>query len=156
VKSEPVVVLLVEDDPCHAELVRRNLEAPGVAHRLMHVADGQAALDYLYHRAEFSDAQESPRPRLVLLDLRIPKIDGLQVLEIIKSDPDLSGIPVVILTTSSAEPDIADAYARHANSYLIKPMDFDQFTAMMKTLGCYWLAWNRTDYSKELCLTLEG
>ncbi|MHB1038236.1 MAG: response regulator [Pirellulales bacterium] len=155
-KSEPVVVLLVEDDLCHAELVRRNLEVPGVAHRLMHVADGQAALDYLYHRAEFSDARESPRPSLVLLDLRIPKIHGLDVLATIKSDPDLRGIPVVILTTSSAEPEIAKAYACHANSYLIKPMDFDQFTAMMKTLGCYWLAWNRTDCSKEPCLKLEG
>ena len=142
-KDEPTVILLVEDDPGHAELVRRSLEESSLAKRLMHVADGQAALDYLYRQAEFSNPEQSPRPGLVLLDLRLPKVDGLKVLQTIKSDPGLSRIPVVILSTSAAETDVANAYDRHANSYLVKPVDFSQFVAMMEALCCYWLLWNQ-------------
>jgi CheY-like chemotaxis protein len=143
VKGEPAVILLVEDDPGHAELVRRGLEESGLAKRLMHVADGQAALDYLYRQAEFGNTEQSPRPGLVLLDLRLPKVDGLKVLQIIKSDPGLRRIPVVILTTSAAETDVAHAYDSHANSYLVKPMDFSQFEALMQALCGYWLLWNQ-------------
>jgi CheY-like chemotaxis protein len=141
--DKPAVILLVEDDPGHAELVRRSLEESSLAKRLMHVADGQAALDYLYRQAGFSNPEQSPRPGLVLLDLRLPKVDGLKVLQTIKSDPDLSRIPVVILTTSAAETDVANAYYGHANSYLVKPVDFSQFEAMMEALCCYWLRWNQ-------------
>jgi CheY-like chemotaxis protein len=143
VKGEPAVILLVEDDPGHAELVRRSLEESRLAKRLMHVADGQAALDYLYRQAEFSNPEQSPRPDLVLLDLRLPKVDGLKVLQTIKSDPDLCRIPVTILTTSAAETDVTNAYDRHANSYLVKPVDFSQFAALMEALCCYWLRWNQ-------------
>jgi CheY-like chemotaxis protein len=135
--------LLVEDDPGHAELMRRNLEESRFANRLRHVDDGQAALDYLYHQVEFSDPEKSPPPDLVLLDLRLPKVDGLEVLKTIKSDPNLSRIPVVVLTTSAAETDMANAYDAHANSYLVKPMDFSQFVALMEALCCYWLLWNQ-------------
>jgi CheY-like chemotaxis protein len=140
--GEPIVILLVEDDPAHAEIVRRNFEDFRMANRLVHVADGQAALDYLYRRGEFSDPDHSPRPGLVLLDLRLPKIDGLEVLKKIKSDPDLGRIPVVILTTSAAETDMVRAYDNHANSYLVKPVNLPQFVDLMKALGYYWLAWN--------------
>ena len=140
--GEPIVILLVEDDPAHAEIVRRNLESSHLANRLVCVTDGQAALDYLYHQEEYSDFEIAPRPGIVLLDLRLPKVDGLEVLATIKSDPDLSAIPVVILTTSSAEADMVKAYGSHANSYLVKPVDFRQFSALMETLGYYWLAWN--------------
>ena len=144
--GEPIVILLVEDDPAHAEIVRRNLENSRLANRLVRVADGQAALDYLYRQEEYSDPEVSPRPGIVLLDLRLPKVDGLEVLATIKSDPDLSAIPVVILTTGSAEADMVKAYGDHANSYLVKPVDFQQFSALMEALGYYWLVWNEYPY----------
>ncbi len=144
--GEPIVILLVEDDPAHAEIVRRNLENSRIANRLQHVADGQQALDYLYHRAEFSAPASSPRPGLILLDLRLPKVDGLEVLKTIKADQELTTIPVVVLTTSAAETDVARAYESHANSYLVKPVDFGQFVELMETLGYYWLVWNQHPY----------
>ena len=142
-KGEPIVVLLVEDEEAHAEIVRRNFEASRMANQLMHVTDGQAALDYLYQRNGFSDPATSPRPGVILLDLRLPKVDGMEVLKIVKTDPKLQTIPVVILTTSKAETDMVKAYTHHANSYLIKPVDFTQFTKLMETFGYYWLAWNQ-------------
>jgi CheY-like chemotaxis protein len=142
-KGEPIVILFVEDDPAHAEIVRRNFETSRVANRLIHVTDGQAALDYLNRQGEFSDPATSPRPGIVLLDLRLPKVDGLEVLRSIKSDPKLASIPVVILTTSKAEIDKVKAYVLHANSYLVKPVDFTQFCQLMETFGYYWLAWNQ-------------
>ena len=148
-KGEPITVLLVEDDPAHAEIVRRNFEDFGMANRLVHVTDGQYALDYLYRREGFADPDGAPRPGLVLLDLRLPKIDGIEVLRTIKSDPALNQIPVVILTTSAAESDVARAYDCHANSYLVKPVDFTQFIELMEILGYYWLAWN---HQPEACL----
>jgi len=142
-KGEPIIILLVEDDPAHAEIVLRNLESFQVANRIIHVSDGQEALDYLYRRDRFSKPEQSPRPHLILLDLRLPKVDGLEVLDNIKKDPDLSIIPVVILTTSAAEADMIRAYKSHVNSYLVKPIDFLQFMELMKNLGYYWLAWNQ-------------
>jgi CheY-like chemotaxis protein len=142
-KGEPIVILLVEDDEAHAEIVKRNFETCRMANKLMRVADGQAALDYLYHQNGFSDPAKSPRPGVILLDLRLPKVDGLEVLKTIKTDKQLLEIPVVILTTSKAEADMAQAYDSHANSYLVKPVDFMQFTKLMETFGYYWLAWNQ-------------
>ena len=143
-KGEPIVILLVEDDLAHAEIVRRNFEDCRLANRLMHVTDGQAALDYLCQRNGFSDPAKSPRPGVILLDLRLPKVDGMEVLEIIKKDPKLRAIPVVILTTSKAEADVIKAYDHHANSYLVKPVDFTQFNQLMEAFGYYWLAWNQS------------
>jgi len=142
--GKPIVILLVEDDPAHAEIVLRNFKDFRLANRIMHVEDGQAALDYLYRKGEFSDPQTSPRPHIVLLDLRLPKVDGLEVLKQIKSDQDLHSIPVVILTTSEAETDRVKAYDCHANSYLVKPVDFMRFVELMKAFGYYWLAWNES------------
>ncbi|MCY2988943.1 MAG: response regulator [Planctomycetota bacterium] len=142
-KGEPIVILLVEDDEAHAEIVRRNFERCRMVNRLMHVADGQAALDYLYQRNGFSDPAESPRPGIILLDLRLPKVDGLEVLKIIKADANLSRIPVVVLTTSNAETDKVKAYDSHASSYLVKPVDFAQFAELIRSFGYYWLAWNQ-------------
>jgi CheY-like chemotaxis protein len=142
-KGEPAIILLVEDDPAHAEIVRRNFVNFRMANRLMHVADGQQALNYLFRRGEFQDLNQSPRPNLILLDLRLPKVDGLEVLQTIKADADLARIPVVVLTTSAAEVDMAKAYGNHANSYLVKPVDFPQFLKLMDALGYYWLVWNQ-------------
>jgi len=142
-KGEPIVILLVEDDDGHIEIMRRNFEDSRLANRLMHVADGQAALDYLYRQNEFSDPATSPLPDVILLDLRLPKVDGMEVLKSIKTDPNLNHVPVVILTTSKAETDIIKAYDLHANSYLVKPVDFTKFTELMTAFNFYWLAWNQ-------------
>lgn len=141
--GEPVVILLAEDDPAHAEIVRRNMENFRIANRLEHVSDGEKALDYLYRRGKYGNPDLSPRPGLILLDLRMPRLDGLEVLKVIKSDADLARIPVVILTTSAAETDMARAYDHHANSYLVKPLDFSQFVSLTDALGYYWLMWNK-------------
>ena len=120
-----------------------------IANRLKHVWDGEEALDYLYRRGKFTDRSESPRPGVILLDLRLPKIDGLEVLNTIKADPDLRRIPVVVLTTSAAETDKIKAYESFANSYLVKPVDYTQFVALMQSLGYYWLAWNDYPYERD-------
>ena len=143
ITGQPIVVLLVEDDPAHAEIVRRNLKDFRVANRIYHVEDGQAALDYLFHQADYADPKSSPRPQLILLDLRLPKVDGLEVLRRIKEDNDLKRIPTVVLTTSDSELDIIKSYANGAGSYLVKPVDFEKFTKLMEVSGYYWLAWNR-------------
>ena len=140
--EQPYTILLVEDEPAHAEIVRRSFESIGIANMLQHVSDGEAALDYLYRNNEFSDPATSPRPGLILLDLRLPKVDGQQLLKTIKSDPGLNNIPIVVLTTSASEADIAMAYSNNANSYLVKPVDFTQFSDLLETLGKYWMVWN--------------
>jgi CheY-like chemotaxis protein len=144
--GEPVVILLVEDDPAHAEIVRRNFENFRIANRLIHLADGQAALDYLFRLGKYCLPESSPLPGLILLDLRLPKIDGLEVLAAIKNDSALNRIPVVIMTTSDAETDMLKAYQQHVNSYVVKPVDFSQFTKLLEALGYYWLVWNQRPY----------
>lgn len=146
-KGEPLAILLVEDDPDHAELVMRCFEEHQVANRLFHVRDGESALDFLHHRGAYTYPATSPRPHLVLLDLRLPGIGGLDVLAEIKTSPTLKTMPVVVLTTSSARPDIESAYDQHVNSYVVKPLDFDKFRLLMKELGFYWLMWNHYPWS---------
>lgn len=141
--GEPLVILLVEDNLDHAELVMRNLEDFQVANRIIHVEDGEEALDYLYGRGRYADRQQYPMPHLMLLDLRMPKVDGLEVLKTVKTDETLRPLPVVILTTSDADRDMAMAYEYHANSYVTKPVIFDEFSRLLKDLGFYWLAWNK-------------
>ena len=135
-------ILLVEDNPDHAELVIRSLEGHPLTNKIHHLSDGEAALDYLFQRGRFGDAGKRPRPHIVLLDLGLPKIRGLEVLEKIRESRDLDVVPVVVLTTSNAESDVGDAYRLHANSYLVKPHDFEKFTDLMEALGFYWLRWN--------------
>lgn len=144
--GDPITILLVEDNPDHAELVKRNLAEFQVANKIYHVADGEAALNYMQGRGVYADRSAYPLPDLVLLDLRLPRIDGLEVLKEIKSDKMLHTIPVVILTTSDGERDMAMAYEHHANSYVTKPVDFDSFSLLMKDLGYYWLAWNKRPF----------
>jgi len=146
-KGDPLTILLVEDNPDHADLIIRSLRDHRVANKIYHVLDGEVALDYLFRRGEHAEAGNSPRPQVILLDLRLPKIDGLEVLKKVKTSEDLRKIPVVILTTSEAERDIAKAYDYHANSYLVKPVDFEMFTQLMHDLGYYWLGWNRRPWA---------
>lgn len=141
-RDQPLLILLVEDNLDHAELVVRSFRDHRVANVIRHVTDGEMALDYLFRRGPFTDAVNTPRPDLILLDLRMPKIDGFEVLQQVKSSSDLHRLPVVVMTTSDAETDIAKAYDCHANSYVVKPLDFSQFTRLIQELGLYWLAWN--------------
>ena len=141
--GEPLTILLVEDNPDHAELVIRNLEEFQVANRIFHLEDGETALNYLFGQGEYADRKRFPLPHLMLLDLRLPKVDGLEVLKKVKEDVSLRAMPVVILTTSEAERDMAKAYEYHANSYVTKPVEFVDFTKLLKDLGFYWLAWNK-------------
>jgi CheY-like chemotaxis protein len=146
-KGEQLNILLIEDNMAHAKLITRCLESNRVANHLYHVSDGEQALDYIFHRNAYSDQEKYPTPHLVLLDLRLPKIDGLEVLKQIRMGKEMSKLPVVILTTSAAEKDQAKAYKHHANSYLVKPVDYEKFQAMMDDLGYYWLAWNQYPWS---------
>jgi CheY-like chemotaxis protein len=139
-KGTPATILLVEDDAAHAEIVRRSLADFRVANRLVHVEDGQLALDYLL--GVDPDPIRRPRPDLILLDLRLPKVDGLEVLRRIKQDEALRRIPTVVLTTSAAELDMVRAYEGGAGSYLVKPIDFEKFMTLMESFGFYWLVWN--------------
>ncbi len=140
--SQPHEILLVEDNQDHAELVMRSLEDHPHANKIHHLADGEAALDYLFRRGDFDDAEKTARPHMVLLDLGLPKVPGLDVLKEIRSAPELDEMPVVVLSTSKAESDVKEAYRLHANSYLVKPHDFKTFTDLMENLGSYWLGWN--------------
>ncbi|MFE2977231.1 response regulator [Streptomyces sp. NPDC059258] len=128
---QPIEVLLVEDDPGDELMTREAFEDNKIRNTLHVVRDGQEALDFLYRRGGYTEA---PRPDLVLLDLNLPKYDGRQVLEQIKGDPELSLIPVVVLTTSSAEEDILRSYKLHANAYVTKPVDLDQFIAAVRQI----------------------
>jgi CheY-like chemotaxis protein len=141
-EGEPVLVLLVEDNVDHAELVIRTLEDHHIANKIKHVVDGQAALDYLLRRNEYEKPESSPRPHLILLDLRLPRVDGLDVLKFVKENDELKNIPVIVLTTSEADKDMIRAYDRHVNSYLVKPVGYDDFYKLMNDLGFYWLGWN--------------
>jgi CheY-like chemotaxis protein len=109
-----------------------------------HVRDGEEALEYLMQRGRYANPDDAPRPTLLLLDLRLPKQDGFEVLEQIKSTPSLSEIPTVILSTSHRDSDIERAYELDANSYLVKPLDFDKFAELIGQIARFWLAWNRT------------
>lgn len=131
--------LLVEDDDNHAHLIVRSLEGARVRNLVERVADGEQALKYLRREAPFNDKK---RPDVVLLDLKLPRLDGHEVLKAIKEDPDIAAIPVVIMTTSEAETDLAKAYEHHANSYLVKPIDFDKFRRLVDELSLYWGVWN--------------
>jgi CheY-like chemotaxis protein len=141
--GEPLTILLVEDNLDHAELVKRNMEDFQVANSIIHVEDGEAALDYLHGRGKYADREQYPVPHLMLLDLRLPKVDGLEVLKEVKTNDALRPMPVVILTTSEAERDMAKAYEYHANSYVTKPVNFEDFSKLLGDLGFYWLAWNK-------------
>ncbi len=142
-KGQPINILLVEDNEDHAALIKRNFSEHRVANNIHHVFDGEAALDYLFHKGDYSDPAASPKPNVILLDLRLPKIDGLEVLQKIKAVEETNTIPVVVLTTSSAELDMLEAYKENVNSYLVKPVDFRKFSNLMEDLGFYWLMWNR-------------
>jgi CheY-like chemotaxis protein len=132
----PIEILIVEDNPGDVRLTREALKEAKVSNTLHVVEDGGAALDFLYRRGTYGEA---PRPDLILLDLNLPKKNGREVLAEIKQDAHLQAIPVVILTTSQAEEDVLRAYSLHANCYITKPVDFIQFTKIVRTIEEFWL-----------------
>ena len=155
-ESETALILLIEDNPDHAELLIRGFEDHPLSSRILHLSDGESALDYLLRRGYYADPKDSPRPAVVLLDLRIPKVDGLEVLETIRARPELDRVAVVILSTSKAESDVMRAYTNQANSYLVKPMDFASFTELIQVLGDYWLGWNRESQRRQTALSISS
>jgi two-component system, response regulator len=135
-------VLLADDNPTDAELTIRALEIGGVAQQIIWVQDGEAALHFVFRKGVYAQ-RAGGNPRLMLLDLHMPKIDGLDVLAQIKTDPQTRSTPVVIMSSSDQESDMARSYALHANSYIVKPVDFRQFTDQVSLLGQYWTRVNR-------------
>jgi CheY-like chemotaxis protein len=135
-------ILLADDNATDAELTIRALEIGGIKQQIVWVQDGEAALHYIFRKGIYAE-RPTGNPRLMLLDLHMPKIDGLDVLAQIKSDPMTRPTPVVIMSSSDQESDMTRSYERHANSYIVKPVDFKQFTDQVATLGKYWMAVNR-------------
>jgi two-component system response regulator len=143
--SEPnaLEILLVEDNPQDAELTVRTLRKHNLANKLHVVEDGADALDFIYCRNKYAQRDISHSPKIVFLDLKLPKVSGLEVLRQLKGDEKTRSIPVVIVTSSREDPDIKQAYALGANSYVVKPVDFDEFQGTVTQLGLYWLLVNQ-------------
>lgn len=140
--NHQIEILLVEDDPDDLELSKRALGEERVCN-VIHVArDGEEALEFLFCRGRFSERDPDSLPKLILLDLKLPKVDGMEVLREIRNDPRTRFLPVVILTSSKQESDLVQGYALGVNSYIQKPVDFDQFRSVVKRLGYYWLVVN--------------
>jgi CheY-like chemotaxis protein len=136
--SEPITILMAEDDADDRQLTREAFEESRVVNDLRFVENGVELMDYLKGRGKYSDPEQSPRPGLILLDLNMPKKDGREALNEIKSDPALQHIPVVVLTTSKQEEDILRSYELHANSYITKPVTFEGLVQVIKAIGLYW------------------
>jgi two-component system, response regulator len=138
-----IEILLVEDNPTDVELTLRALTKKNIVNPVHVVGDGAEALDYLYARGKYQDRDIMNKPKVILLDLKLPKLDGLEVLKTIKGDARLKTIPVVVLTSSSEEPDIIRSYQLGVNSYIVKPVDFEKFADAVSHLGLYWLLLNQ-------------
>ena len=139
-----VEILLVEDNPADAELTLRALTKHSLANKVLVVGDGAEALDYLFATGAYAGRAMSETPRVVFLDLKLPKVSGLDVLRRIKSDERTKRIPVVVLTSSNEERDIVMSYELGGNSYVVKPVDFERFSEAIQELGLYWLVVNRS------------
>lgn len=138
-----VEILLVEDNPTDVELTLRGLKKHNLVNNIVVVNDGEEALDFIFAKGKFIDRSIHNGPKVIFLDLKLPKIDGLEVLRIIKNDERAKLIPVVVLTSSSEEKDIIESYKLGVNSYIVKPVDFDKFIESVGELGMYWLLLNQ-------------
>jgi len=140
---ENIEILFVEDNIDDATLAMRALKKGGLTNVIFHVKDGAEALNYLYCKGEYTSRNIQEHPKLILLDLKMPKVSGIEVLEKVKSDPALKIIPIVILTSSKEDPDIKKCYELGANSYIVKPMDNDNFFKAIKEIGLFWMILNQ-------------
>jgi len=141
--NEEVEILLVEDSPADVDLTLHALRHNQIANRIHVVQDGEEALDFLFCRGEYADRSFQSPPKVVLLDLKLPKVEGLEVLRRVKNDPRTKSVPVVILTASREEKDLVNGYKLGVNAYIQKPVDFDQFRETVKRLGLHWLVINQ-------------
>lgn len=135
-------IIIVEDNPEDAELMLRSLKKNHLSNNLIVLEDGELALDFFFKRGKFKERKASKSNLIIFLDLKLPKVDGLEVLRQLKSNPETKKIPVVIVTSSNQDPDIETAYELGANSYVVKPVDYEKFTKTIKQLGLYWLVIN--------------
>jgi len=140
--DQPVDILLVEDNPYEAQLTIRSFKKSNLASRLLHIDDGAEALDFLFARDKYAGRNTENLPKLILLDLKMPKVGGLEVLKAVKLNDRTKRIPVVVLTSSKEEPDIHSSYELGANSYIVKPVNFDSFSKAVTELGMYWMLLN--------------
>ena len=141
-----IEILLVEDSPYDAELTIRELKRHHLANKLVHLKDGAEALDFIFASGAYSQRKVEKRPKVVLLDLKLPKVDGIEVLRRIKADSRTSPIPVVMLTSSQEERDVVNSYNLGVNSYIVKPVDFSNFVHSVSELGTYWGVLNKLPY----------
>jgi len=141
-QNREIEILLVEDNMDDAELAILALRKKNIANSLVHLENGAAALDFLFGKGKYAGRNISNKPKVILLDLKMPKVDGLEVLKRIKADEETKVIPVVVLTSSKENPDIEQAYLLGANSYMVKPVEFDNFTQAVAEIGMYWLLYN--------------
>jgi len=148
-RGQPVNILLVEDNEDHAELTLMALRNNNLINEVYVVKDGEEALDFLYHRGKYTDVEKFPRPGLILLDIGLPKVSGLEVLEIIKKDPKLKTIPIIMLTTSEREEEIMRSCLSGANSYVTKPVGFEDFAKKVKEIKLYWIITNSLPKESE-------
>ena len=142
-ESQTVEILLVEDDPNDVELTLHAFRKHHLINNVFVVRDGAEALDFLFREGAYSSQTDAEYPKVILLDLKLPKVEGKEVLRRVKSDPKTRMIPVVVLTSSREEQDIVDSYGLGVNSYIVKPVDFEQFTRAVSQLGLYWLLLNQ-------------
>lgn len=140
---DAVEILIVEDNPNDAEMALRAFKKNNLTNNVLVVEDGEEALNFIFARGNFSNRKLSNRPKIILLDLKLPKIDGLEVLKVIKSNPTTKVIPVIVLTSSAEESDIIKSYQLGVNSYIVKPVEFEKFVEAIEDLGLYWLLLNK-------------
>jgi len=145
-KTDEVEILLVEDNPTDVELTLRALKKHNLANKVHVVTDGEQALEFLFANGSYKDRDINKKPKVILLDLKLPKVDGLEILRKIKSDERTKDIPVVVLTSSKEEKDRIESYRLGVNSYIAKPVDFSRFTEAVRELGFYWLLLNELPY----------
>lgn len=138
-----VEILYVEDNPNDVELTLRALKKRNLANKLYHVEDGALALDFLFARGAFAGRDVAAVPKLILLDIKLPKVDGLEVLRAIKADERMRNIPVVMLTSSAEDRDVVESYRLGVNSYIVKPVDFENFSMAVSDVGFYWAVLNK-------------
>ena len=136
-------IILVEDNPSDADLIKRALNKNNVANKILHLKDGQEVLQYLFGEGQWKGRTTANTPKVILLDLKMPKVSGIEVLKKIKSNDETRSIPVVILTSSKEDPDIKECYKLGVNSYVVKPVGFEEFSSTVAQLGLYWLLINQ-------------